>query len=140
MWITDPEGEFASLRERFGFVLVGKGGETPVDPRTAPLVAHKLLELGASAVFDLYDLKPQARHHWMRVFLEALTNAPKNLWKPLVLMMDEAHLFAPEKGQGESEAFPAVQDVVTRGRKRGICPVLFTQRLAKLSKNVSASL
>ena len=56
VWITDPEGEFASLRERFGFVLVGKGGETPVDPRTAPLVAHKLLELGASAVFDLYDL------------------------------------------------------------------------------------
>jgi len=142
VWIIDPEGEFNTLREdgKFDFFLVGKGGDTPADPRTAELVAHKLLELGASAVFDLYDLKPQTRHHWVRVFLEALVNAPKSLWRPLILMLDEAHVYAPEKGQGESEAFGAVQDVVTRGRKRGICPILYTQRLAKLSKNVSAEL
>src|SRR5947209_2102103 len=48
--IIDPEGEFSTLREKFGFVLVGKGGETPADPRSAKLVAHKLLELQASAV------------------------------------------------------------------------------------------
>src|SRR5258708_4093606 len=27
--IIDPEGEFATLREKFGYVLVGKGGDTP---------------------------------------------------------------------------------------------------------------
>lgn len=27
--IIDPEGEFATLREKYGYVLVGKGGETP---------------------------------------------------------------------------------------------------------------
>jgi hypothetical protein len=140
VWIVDPEGEFASLRERFGFVLVGKGGETPADPRSAELVVQRLLEHGASAVFDLYDLKPPTRHHFVRVLLDALMNAPKALWKPLVLKLDEAHLFAPEKGMGESEAFGAVQDVATRGRKRGVCLVAYTQRLAKISKNVTAEL
>ncbi len=140
VWIIDPEGEFATLREKFGFVLVGKGGETPADPRTAPLVAHKLRELQASAVFDLYDLKPPTRHAWVRAFLEALMNLPKSLWRPLVVMLDEAHVFCPEKGMGESEAYGAVQDAATRGRKRGICLVPFTQRLAKISKTVTAEL
>lgn len=140
VWIIDPEGEMVTLREKFGFVLVGKGGETPADPRTAPIVAEKLRQLGASAIFDLYDLKPPTRHHWVRVFVEALMNQPKSLWKRLVLMIDECHLFAPEKGQGESEAFSAVQDVATRGRKRRICTIAYTQRLAKISKNVTAEL
>src|SRR5215472_15612774 len=43
--IIDPEGEFAPLREKFGFVLVGKSGETPADTRSAELVAQTLLKL-----------------------------------------------------------------------------------------------
>jgi hypothetical protein len=138
--IVDPEGEFATLREKFGYVLVGKGGETPADARSASLVAHKLLELRASAVCDIYELKPQVRHHWVRLFLEALVDAPKSLWRPTVVIVDESHVFCPEKGQGESEAYGAMSDLVTRGRKRGFCPVFATQRLAKLSKNVSAEM
>jgi hypothetical protein len=138
--IIDPEGEFATLREKFGFVLVGKGGETPADPRSAALLAHKLLELRASAVCDIYELKPQIRHHWVKLFLEALVDAPKKLWRPTIVIVDEAHVYCPEKGQGESEAFSAMGDLVTRGRKRGFCAVFATQRLAKLSKNVSAEM
>lgn len=140
VWIVDPEGEFASLREHFGFVLVGKGGETPADPRSAELVVRRLLEHRASVVFDLYELKPQARHHYVRLLVDALMNAPKELWTNLVFMLDEAHQFAPEKGQGESEAFGAVTDLATRGRKRGFCLAAFTQRLSKISKNVTAEL
>jgi hypothetical protein len=138
--IIDPEGEFATLREKFGFVLVGKGGETPADPRSAALLAHKLLELRASAVCDIYELKPQTRHHWVKLFLESLVDAPKKLWRPTIVVVDEAHVYCPEKGQGESEAFSAMADLVTRGRKRGFCAVFATQRLAKLSKNVSAEM
>jgi hypothetical protein len=138
--IIDPEGEFATLREKFGFVLVGKGGETPADPRSAALLAHKLLELRASAICDIYELKPQTRHHWVKLFLESLVDAPKKLWRPTIVVVDEAHVYCPEKGQGESEAFGAMADLVTRGRKRGFCAVFATQRLAKLSKNVSAEM
>lgn len=138
--IIDPEGEFATLREKFAFVLVGKGGETPADPRSAALLAEKLLEIGASAICDIYELKSHDRHRWVKNFLDAMINAPKNLWHPCAVVIDECHLFAPEKGQGESEAYTSVVDLATRGRKRGFCLIAATQRLGKLSKNVSAEL
>jgi hypothetical protein len=138
--IIDPEGEFATLREKFGYVLVGKGGETPADPRSAALVAHKFLELRASAVCDLYEMKPFARHEWVRNFCEALIDAPKNLWHSCVVIVDEAHTFCPEKGAGESVAAESVIGLATRGRKRGYALVLATQRLGKLRKDSAAEL
>lgn len=138
--LIDPEGEFATLREKFGYVLVGKGGETPADTRSATLLAHKLLELRASAVCDLYEMKPFDRHRWVRLFLEALIDSPKRLWHPLVVIVDEAHQFSPEKGAGESEASEAMIGLATRGRKRGFCAVFATQRLGKLRKDAASEL
>jgi GTPase SAR1 family protein len=138
--VIDPEGEFATLREKFGYVLVGKGGETPADPRSAALLAHKLLELKASAVCDLYEMKPFARHEWVKNFCDALVDAEKNLWHPCVIVIDEAHTFCPEKGAGESVASEAVIGLATRGRKRGYALVLATQRLGKLRKDAASEL
>jgi hypothetical protein len=136
--IIDPEGEFATLREKFGFVLVGKGGETPADPRSAALVAHKLLELRASAVCDLYEMKPSERHRWVRLFAEAIVDAPKKLWRPTIFIVDEVHTFAPERGAGESEASEALIGMATRGRKRRFCSIWATQRLGKVRKDATA--
>lgn len=138
--IVDPEGEFASLREKYGYVLVGQGGETPADLRSAGMVAHKLLELHASAVCDIYEMKPADRHLWVKHFLDALIDAPKALWQPAAIIVDEAHLFAPEKGAGESAASEAMIALTTRGRKRGYAPVFATQRLGKLRKDAAAEL
>jgi hypothetical protein len=138
--VIDPEGEFATLRERYGYVLAGKGGETPADRRSAALLAHRLLELKASAVCDLYEMPPRERHAWVRLFLEALIDAPKKYWHGLVVIVDEAHVFAPEKGAGESEASDAMIGLATRGRKRGYCPIFATQRLGKLRKDAAAEL
>ena len=136
--VIDPEGEFSTLREKFPFVLVGKGGETPADPRSAELVAHRLLELNASAICDLYELKTSTKHEWVRIFVQALVDAPKDLWHQVLVIVDEAHLFCPEKG--ESQAAGAMIDLATRGRKRGFCAVWATQRLAKLDKDASSEL
>lgn len=138
--IIDPEGEFATLREQFDFVLVGKGGETAAHPRIAALTAQRLLELKACAVCDLYEMKPSERHSYVRAFLDALIDAPKNLWHPLVVIVDEAHVYCPEKGAGESEASEAVISMATRGRKRGYCLVAATQRLGKFRKDAAAEL
>lgn len=138
--VIDPEGEFATLREKFGYVLVGKGGETPADLRSATMVAHKLLELRASAVCDLYELKPQTRHLWVQSFLDALIDAPKEFWNRTVVIVDEAHQYAPEGKAGESAASSAMVDLATRGRKRGYCAVFATQRLGKLRKDAAAEL
>lgn len=134
--VIDPEGEFANLRSKFDFVYAGKDGDAPVESRSAALLAHRLLELKASAIIDLYELPPQERKHFVRLFCEALVNAPKELWQDVLVIIDEAHVFAPEKG--ESEALGAVIDLCSRGRKRGYCAVLATQRPAKLSKDAAA--
>ena len=141
--IIDPEGEFASLREKYGYVLVGQGGETPADVRSAGLVAEKLLELKASAVCDLFESfrkNPQGRHTWVKQFCNALLDAPKKLWHPMILIIDEFHKYVPEKGAGESEASESVIGIGTAGRKRGYCLIGATQRLGKVRKDVTAEM
>lgn len=138
--VLDPEGEYATLREEYDFVLVGQGGETPADPRTAELLAHRLLELRASTVCDLYDLKPTVRHEFVAAFLDALIEAPKKLRHSVVVIVDEAHLFCPEKGAGESLASESMISLATRGRKRGLAAIFATQRLSKLRKDAEAEL
>lgn len=64
--VIDPEGEFFTLRERFDYVLAGRGGDCPAEPRSAGLLARRLLELGTSAVLDLYELAPRDRVRFVR--------------------------------------------------------------------------
>ena len=136
-FVIDPEGEFASLREKFDYVLAAKaGGDTLADVRTAKLLAERLLELGASAILDIYELKAHDRIRFVRLFLDALVDAPKALWHPALVVVDEAHVFAPQVGEAESAG--AVKDLATRGRKRGFCIVLATQRISKLHKDAAA--
>lgn len=134
--VIDLEGEFGTLREKYDYILAGKDGDVPANPKSAPLLARKLLELGVSAIVDLYELPHQDRKRFVRLFLEAMIDAPKELWHPVLLVIDEAHQFCPEKGEAESAA--AVIDICTRGRKRGYCAILATQRLSKMNKDAAA--
>ncbi len=135
--VLDIEGEFGTLRERFDYVLAARtGGDCVAEPRSAALLARRLLELGTSAIVDLYELQAGERVRFVRLFLEALLDAPRELWHPALVVVDEAHLFCPQAGSAESA--PAVIDLMTRGRKRGFCGVLATQRLSKLHKDAAA--
>lgn len=138
--ILDPEGEFQSLREQFDYVLVGKGADIPTDVKTAKLLARRIMELGISAVIDLYDLKPETRKEFVQVFLTELMNLPRSLWRPLLVAIDEIHVFCPEAKSGAACSSFAVIDLATRGRKRGFCLLGATQRLAKLNKDCAAEL
>lgn len=136
--IIDLEGEFSTLREKYDYILATKEGDTAAEPRSAALLAKRLLELHVSAIIDLYELSHQERKHFVRLFLTAMINAPKGLWHPCLVIIDEAHVFAPQAGQ--SEAMESVIDLATRGRKRGYCAVLATQRLSKLHKDAVAEM
>lgn len=136
--IIDPEGEYPTLRARFDYVVAAKGsGDTPADPRSAALLAERLFEHGASAILDLYELKGDQRVGFVKAFLGALLEAPRNLWHPTLVVVDEAHLFCPEKGDAESA--DAVKDLSTRGRKRGLNPLFATQRLSAFSKDAAGN-
>lgn len=136
--VLDMEGEFSTLREKFDYVLVGKDGDIDISLKIASLLPRKLLELDTSAIIDLYELKHHERIQFVKRFLDAMVNAPKSLWKPCMVVLDEAHVFAPEKSK--SESLSAVVDIVTRGRKRGYSTILATQRISKLHKDVCAEM
>jgi hypothetical protein len=138
--IIDPEGEYNTLREKFPFVLVGEGGETPASVKTADLLAKRLVEIGASAICDLYALEREDQQEWIRLFITSLMSLPRSQWKPLVVIIDEAHLFVPEKGEGSAISTRAVEDFCSRGRKHGIGIILATQRITKVSNNAAGNL
>lgn len=139
--VIDPEGEFATLREKFDYVLAAKsGGDVEASPKTARLLCRRLVELGASAVLDLYDLTLPERREFVKLFLTELMALPRSLWRPVLVVIDEAHVFAPERGSGEAQSTDAVITLCTQGRKRGFCAVLATQRISKLHKDAAAEL
>lgn len=143
--VIDPDGEFHTLREKYDYVLAGKGGDCAATVRTAPLLARRLLELGVSAIVDIYDLGAD-RPAFVAEFIGALMDAPRELWHPVMVVVDEAHKFAPETGKRRRKREAATMDDCTAavislmdsGRKRGFCGVLATQRIAKLSKDAVA--
>jgi hypothetical protein len=140
--VIDTEGEFATLREKFDFVIAAAaGGDAIAHPKTAALLARRLLETGVSAIIDISELKSDQRHEFVRAFIaDGLMETPRALWTSLLVILDEAHLYCPEKGQGESVATDAVMDLSTRGRKRGFCLMAATQRISKFNKSAAAEL
>lgn len=137
--VIDPDGEFATLREKFDYVIAAAhDGDALAHPRTAALLARRLLETGVSAIIDIYDLKKHERLAFVRILCETIVDAPKDLWHPALIVIDEAHVFCPETDKAESAG--AVIDLASRGRKRGYSLLAATQRIAKLSKDCAAEL
>ena len=137
--ILDIEDEFITLREKYDYIVCAPSGADAVaTPQTATLLARRLRETRASAIIGMYEMKMQDRKRFVRLFLEEFVEAPKSMWHPCIVVVDEAHHFCPEKDEAESMA--AVNDLITRGRKRGLCGILATQRLSKLSKDSAAEL
>lgn len=138
-FVTDPEGEYHTLRERYPFVLVGPGGEIAADVARAGEVTLKLLEVGASAIFDLSELG-EHKDAYIAASLTALVHAPRKLWRSLLVVLDEAQRFAPEAGRGDAASTEAVISYATLGRKRGFGFLVATQRIAELHNSVAAEL
>lgn len=134
--VLDRDGEFVTLREKFDYIIAGSDGDIPAIPRHAGLMARKILELEASIIIDLFELKVDQRQLFVKNFLEAMVDAPKKLWHPVLVLVDEAHTFCPQKSHSISTS--AVIDMASLGRKRGFCQVLATQRMAKLNKDAAA--
>lgn len=137
--ILDIEGEFSSLREKFDYIICAPNGADAVaNVQTSTILARRLRETRASAIIDMYEMPILDRKRFVRLFLEEYVEAPKSMWHSCIVAIAEAHHFCPEKGEAESMA--AVNDLITRGRKRGLCGILDTQRLSKLNKDSAAEL
>lgn len=137
--VLDVEGEFSTLRSCLDVALIGSvahGADVAVNVNSAATLGRRLIERRVSAVIDLSELDRQPRAEYVRLFLGALLGIPKNLYRPVLVVIDEAHQLCPE--QGDSVAKQAVIGLMDRGRKRGLCGVLASQRLSKLDKDAAA--
>lgn len=140
--VADPVGVWWGLRSSAngkepGFPIVVFGGEhavLPLQEESGEIIASAIIEHGFSAVLDLSLLRKAAQVRFMTAFAEALYRLNR---KPLHFMVDEADAFAPQRPQdGEQRLLGAFEDIVRRGRARGLGATLITQRAAVLNKNV----
>jgi hypothetical protein len=93
-------------------------------------------ELNASVIIDLYEYNAYEKVQFVKDFLDALIDMPKELYGHRLVVVSETHQFAPQ--QAKSESLGSVTNLATRGRKRGLCAVFDTQRPSKLHKDAAA--
>jgi len=144
VFIVDPEGEFANLAAHIGASSI-RASEIAADGLTAAALRarHHRLPLH----LDLTDLEPDVRIQKAAAFFAGLLASPQADWANTVLVaVDEAHLLAPHMAASARDAetrrlgVATLTDLCARGRKRGISPVIATQRLAKLATSVQSEL
>jgi hypothetical protein len=138
--VIDPEGDFVTLAERYGHVVVAGDGYAE---RELARIATRIREHRASVVLSLENLDSEGQMRCAATFLNALFEVGREHWYPALVVVDEAQLFAPAVGGETSEevrraSLGAMTNLMCRGRKRGLAGIIATQRLAKLAKNVAA--
>lgn len=131
--VIDTEDEFYTLREKFDYLIAGgDNGDCAASVNNAAALAMTILETGFSAIVQINSLPFDQRCLFIGAFLTALTEAPKRLWRPVLVVLDEAQFYAPQKGYASS--LDAIVTFMMLGRKRGFTGILATPRPADLSK------
>ena len=137
--IVDPEGDFVTLAEKFGHQVVDAArSETELTRIAGRVRQHRV-----SVVLNLEGLDVEQQMLAAAAFHGGMFNVERDHWYPVLVVVDEAQLFAPAIAGEVSDnarklSLGAMTNLMCRGRKRGLAGVIATQRLAKLAKNVAA--
>ena len=137
--VIDPEGDFVTLSERYGHLVV----DATRTENELTRIAARVRQHRVSVVLNLEGLDAEQQMRAAAAFLGGMFDADRDFWYPVLVVVDEAQLFAPAAaGEVSDEArklsLGAMTNLMCRGRKRGLAGVIATQRLAKLAKNVAA--
>ena len=138
--IIDPEGDFVTLADLFGHLVIDAEDHTE---RSLQVAGERVRIHRVSTVLNLEGLDAENQMRRAAAFLGGLFEVARDHWYPMLVVVDEAQLFAPAvAGEVSDEArklsLSAMTNLMCRGRKRGLAGVIATQRLAKLAKNVAA--
>jgi hypothetical protein len=140
--IIDPVGVCWGLRasadgEHPGLpivVLGGDHGDVPLEASAGEVIADFVISQRQSVVLDLSLFRKGEQDRFVTDFAERLYQRNRD---PLHLLLDEADAFAPQRPmKGQERMLGAIEDIVRRGRARGLGVSLVTQRAAVLNKNV----
>lgn len=149
--VIDIMGEYYTLREKFPVLIVGLKATDYTDlhglrPEHAEPLAKLVVENGLSLVLDLSRGTMLEKVSFLADFLEALYKVEEEARRPYVLIVDEAHRIAPEKGlprldrisKALKKAFYWLYEIAATGRHIGIGLVITVRRPAEISKSVLA--
>lgn len=152
--VIDRQGEHWTLRERYPVVVaaIGKPSGRPKgyradltpSPASAGVLAFRVVEKGYSLVLDLKNATMAEIYGSLGRFLEAIYTVESRYNRPLVLIMEEAHILVPEVGRVRLRELKKLQEkvvywtyeIVCGGRHRGLGFILVARRAAEVAKAV----
>jgi uncharacterized protein len=144
--ILDYVGIWASLRlERDGKtpskyqvpVLGGRHGDVALVASSGAVVAEALASCNASAIIDLSLFTKGDRCRFACDFAEAFFQAKKRAPGPVLLVLEEAQRYIPQRVQpDQARMLGAFEELAETGRNFGIGMLLISLRPQKLNKDV----
>lgn len=102
-----------------------------------PLDLTKLLEPGEASIINLRAVEPETAEMTMFMLAKRLFELrKKNKIPPFLMVIEEAHNFAPEKGFEQALSNGILRKIASEGRKFGLGLGVISQRPARIDKNV----
>lgn len=141
--VIDPTGGWYGLRSAADgkgpglpvIIAGGEHGDVPLEEGNAKAIAGLVMEHKYSMVLDLSNFRKAAQKRFVAAFLDELYHSNRS---PIHIIIDEADLYAPQivRGGEDPHVLGTMEDIVRRGRIKGIGITLITQRPSVLNKDV----
>ena len=140
--VIDPTGAHWGLKSTAdgkgaAYPVVIFGGEhadAPLEKSAGEVLARAVAEGDFSCIIDLSAFRKGETIQFLTSFFEEIYRLNR---RPLHLVCDEADTYAPQKPlPNQLQCLGAIEDVIKKGRIRGLGATLITLRSAIINKNV----
>jgi hypothetical protein len=140
--VVDPVGSWWGLRSSADGaapglevpIFGGRHGDVPLEKTGGQVLADLVVDERVSCVLDISEFSEGDKTHFLIDFAERLY---RRNTEPLHLFLEEADDYAPQRPfREQARLLRAWENVVRRGRARGLGITLITQRSAALNKSV----
>lgn len=133
----DPESELWTLQEVGALVLGGPHADAPIPPGADGIRAamEYAIETATPLVFDLggHSKASELLREGERI-MQVFYSMTGSLRTRVVFAVTEAEIFAPQQVPRQGVAPETLAAIQKRGRKRGVIPIIETQRTADIAK------
>lgn len=102
----------------------------------SPTSINTLVQPGKVSIINLKGVSQDVQEVIVYKLLSSLfAERKKGNISPFLLVIEEAHLFIPERSFGESKSSGILRQICAEGRKFGLSVCLITQRPSRIEKN-----